>query len=396
MGQGKGKSTQTGLDRILTEGPSTLRGARVGLLGNPTTVDSSFQHAVDVLPKAGVELVALFGPEHGIRGDVQYMDPVGFETDPQSGLPVYSLYGADEASLAPTEESLDGLDAFVFDIQDVGARYYTYVWSMVLAARACKGWGVRFVVLDRPNPLGGLAVEGGAIEEGFRSFVGLRSVPNRHGMTAGEIATMAFAEEGLGELEVVKMNGWTRSMWFDETGAPWVQPSPNMPTLDTAIVYPGLCLLEGTNISEGRGTTKPFELVGAPFIDGYKLSSELNRMSLPGVRFRPTTFTPTFEKFAGKACYGVGIHVVDRNEFLPYATGVAVLKACRDGWPDKFSWRQDAYEFRDDVPAVDLLAGSAALRDGIDAGQSLDALCAHYAAAQEAFSSRRQDWLLYS
>jgi uncharacterized protein YbbC (DUF1343 family) len=267
---------------------------------------------------------------------------------------------------------------------------------MVLAMRACAGRDIRFVVLDRPNPLGGEIIEGAAIAEGYQSFVGLCSVSNRHGLTAGEIARLIHAREGLDvELEVVEMQGWKRSMFYDDTGLPWVMPSPNMPTLDTAIVYPGLCLLEGTEISEGRGTTRPFELLGAPYVDGHRLAATLEEAQLPGARFRPMAFLPTWEKHHGRRCGGVQIHVIDRAEFQPYLTGVAILWAIKHLYPDHYAWREHAYEFVDDIPAIDLLAGSSSLREGIDAGSALEDLAADWRGGQAAFGEERAASLLY-
>jgi uncharacterized protein YbbC (DUF1343 family) len=264
--------------------------------------------------------------------------------------------------------------------------------------RACARAGVEVIVLDRPNPLGGADVEGGAIAPGYLSFVGRASVPNRHGLTAGEIAGMCNEDLGC-PLTVVPMTGWRRDQDFDATGLPWVQPSPNMPTLDTAYVYPGMCLVEGTELSEGRGTTRPFELVGAPFVsyaDARALAEALTREDLPGVRFRPVVFTPTFQKYAGRRCGGVQLHVVSRRSFRPYVTGVAVLRAFRQMWPDAFRWRTRAYEFVDEKPAIDLLAGGPAVREGIDAGLGLDALAAAWRPAEDDFRARRGRWLLYS
>ncbi|HKE13691.1 MAG TPA: DUF1343 domain-containing protein [Kofleriaceae bacterium] len=387
---------RTGLERLLDgEGPR-LAGRRLGLIANPTTVDPDLVHAVDRLVGAGLGLVALYGPEHGLRGDAQYMEAVGEARDRRTGLPVYSLYGHTEASLSPAPETLAGLDTLLFDIQDVGSRYYTYAATMVLAMRACARAGVEVVVLDRPNPIGGELVEGGAVETGFGSFVGLLSVPNRHGLTVGELARMVREQERLDlELTVVPMDGWRRDMRYADTGLPWVLPSPNMPTEDTALVYPGMCLLEGSEISEGRGTTRPFELAGAPFVDAYALADELAAAELPGARFRPLAFTPTFEKHVGKPCGGVQIHVTDRRAFRPYLTGVAFLRAVRTRWPAEFAWRSRAYEFVDQVPAIDLLCGSAAVREGIDAGASLADLAATWADAERDFRQSRGAWLLY-
>ena len=389
---------RTGLERVLDgEGPR-LAGRKLGLIANPTSVDPELRHSIDRLLGAGLDLVKLFGPEHGLRGDVQYMVAVGDDSrDRRTGLPVYSLYGSTEASLSPTAEMLSGLDTVLFDIQDVGTRYYTYAATMVLAMRACARAGIEVVVLDRPNPLGGELVEGGAIEPGFTSFVGLLSMPNRHGLTVGELARMAREVERLDvPLTVVPMDGWRRDMSYADTHLPWVLPSPNMPSEETALVYPGMCLLEGTEVSEGRGTTRPFEIAGAPYVDSYALADALDQANLPGARFRPLVFTPTFEKHAGRACGGVQIHVTDRRAFRPYLTGVAFLHAVRALWPSEFAWRAHAYEFVDSVPAIDLLAGSAALREGIDRGDALADLADTWAAAERDFRQRRAPWLLYA
>ena len=386
----------TGLERLLDGDDPDLRGKKLGLIANPTSVDRNLRHSIDRLRAVGLDLVALFGPEHGLRGDAQYMAPIdGVARDRRSGLPVYSLYGASEDSLAPRPEQLHGLDAVLFDIQDVGSRYYTYVWTLVLAMRACARAGVEMVVLDRPNPIGGELVEGGAISPGFNSFVGLLSLPNRHGLTAGEIAKMALVRERMDlPLTVVEMHGWRRSMRYADTELPWVLPSPNMPSEETALVYPGMCLLEGSELSEGRGTTRPFEIAGAPFVDGYALAEAM--ADLPGLRLRPLTFTPTFEKHAGVACGGVQLHVTDRAAFRPYLTGVAFLRAVHSLWPDDFAWRTRAYEFVDRIPAIDLLCGSPEVREGIDRGDSLSDLAATWAAAENAFRAARVQWLLYA
>jgi uncharacterized protein YbbC (DUF1343 family) len=390
-------TVRTGLERLLAGEVRSLRGKRVGLLANPTSVDVRLRHAADLLAGSrDVELAILFGPEHGLRGDAQDMIAVGSDTDARTGVPVRSLYGSTEASLAPAAGDLRGLDAVLFDIQDVGARYYTYVWTLVYMMRACAAAGVRVVVLDRPNPIGGVAVEGGAVRPPFRSFVGLCSVPNRHGLTAGEIARFALAEERIDvDLEVVELVGWRRDMEYADTGLPWVLPSPNMPTYDTALVYPGMCLVEGTELSEGRGTTRPFEIVGAPFVDGYALAGALADERLPGVVFRPLVFTPTFQKHGRTPCGGVQLHVTDRRAFLPYLTGVALLRAARQLWPREFAWRTRAYEFVDQHPAIDLLTGGDEVRAGIDGGASLAELAATWRDAEAAFRAARAAWMLY-
>jgi uncharacterized protein YbbC (DUF1343 family) len=388
---------QTGLARLATEGFSPLAGKRLGLLVNATSVDAELRHAIELLTaRSDWQVTALFGPEHGVRGDAQDMVGVDAATDSAAGLPVHSLYGHTEDSLSPSPAMLEGIDVMVYDVQDVGSRYYTFVWTMVLAMRACAKAGKAFVVLDRPNPITGHHVEGSAITPGFESFVGLVSCPNRHGMTAGEIARWRHAVEKLDlELHVITMRGWERDMWFEHTGLPWVLPSPNMPTVDTALVYPGMCLVEGTELSEARGTTRPFELSGAPYLDPYKLAVTLSAMGLPGCRFRPVTYTPTFHKHAFSPNGGVQIHVTNPETFRPYRTGVAFLKACHDQDPAQFQWRVKAYEFVDKIPAIDLLAGTDQLRKGIEAGASLDELAQRWPRDEGAFADERAEFLLY-
>ena len=390
-------TVRTGLARIIAEGSSLLAGRRLGLICNPTAVDPQLNHAIDLLRASKeFQLTTLFGPEHGVRGDAQDMISVDAAVDAHSGLPVHSLYGATAETLAPTPAMLADLDIVIYDVQDVGSRYYTFVWTMVLAMRACAKAGKLFVVLDRPNPIGGLHVEGATISDGFDSFVGLVPCPNRHGMTVGEIAAWRHGVEKLdSELLVITMRGWEREMRFDHTGLPWVMPSPNMPTTDTALVYPGMCLVEGTELSEARGTTRPFELSGAPWIDGDRLADSLSKMELPGAMFRPVVYTPMFHKFANQACGGVQIHVTNPETFRPYRTGVAMLKAWHDHAPDKFTWRAKAYEFVDTIPAIDLLAGNASLRTGIEQGASLDELCARWPRDEGAFLEERAAHLLY-
>jgi len=396
---------RTGLEVLLAEKLDLLRGRRVGVLCHPASVDRRLVHVVDALVAAGLDVRRLFGPEHGIRGEAQDMIGVDGERDPRTGLPVTSLYGDRLESLVPAAEALADIEVLVVDLQDVGARYYTFVWTMALCMEAAARAGVAVLVLDRPNPLGGVEIEGGEIEPGGESFVGLASVPVRHGLTIGEMARLVAAGLPWGsarfarpldcELDVVPMAGWRRSDHFDETGLPWVLPSPNMPTPDTALVYPGMCLIEGTNVSEGRGTTRPFEIVGAPFVDGYRLAERLTGDRLPGVRFRPLTFRPTFHKLAGQVCGGVQLHVVDRRAFRPYRTGVAVLRALFAEGAGAFAWRTEPYEFVSDRPAIDLLTGSAAVRAGVEAGRSLDELAATWREGEAAFAERRRQILLY-
>jgi len=390
-------TVQTGLARLASDGSPLLAGRRIGLLVNATAVDSQLRHAIDLLRSRGdLKITALFGPEHGVRGDAQDMISVDAARDARSDLPIHSLYGTTLESLTPTAAMLDAIDVMVYDVQDVGSRYYTFVWTMVLAMRACAAAGKGFCVLDRPNPIGGVHIEGGMIAPGFESFVGLVSCPNRHGMTAGEIARWRHTAEKLDlDLAVIGMRGWQRDTRFEHTGLPWVQPSPNMPTPDTALVYPGMCLIEGTELSEGRGTTRPFELAGAPYLDGHRLAADLTAEALPGVMFRPAVYTPMFQKHHGKPCGGVQLHVTNPETFRPYRTGVAFLKACYDQSPASFRWRDKAYEFVDAIPAIDLLAGSDALRVGIEAGASLDELAARWPRDEGDFAAERAEFLLY-
>jgi uncharacterized protein YbbC (DUF1343 family) len=307
-----------------------------------------------------------------------------------------SLYGKTFESLSPRPEHLAEIDVLVVDVQDVGARYYTYAATMALCMRAAGPAGVKVVVLDRPNPIGGETIEGGGLDPGLENFCGLFPVPQRHALTVGELARLyndAFAISC--ELEVVACEGWRREWHFDACGLPWVLPSPNMPTPDTALVYPGMCLLEGTNLSEGRGTTRPFELFGAPFVDGRALAEELSACELAGLLLRPCVIQPTFDKHAGQRCGAVQLHVVDRAAFESFRTGLAVLVAARRLWPDRFAWRTQPYEFRDDVPAIDLLTGRAAVREAIDRGEDLDTVAQIAASGRDAYEAGRTRALLY-
>lgn len=387
-------SVVTGLDAIVSSGSSAIAGKTIGLVANPTTVDQELRHGIDLLhARENVELVRLFGPEHGLRATAQDLIEVEDGVDPITSLPVTSLYGP---TRVPTEAMLEGLDAVVFDVQDVGSRYYTYVWTMAHAMEACARDDVELIVLDRPNPIGGVAVEGNLIEGSHLSFVGLYPVPNRHGMTAGELAGLVNTEFAIEcRLTVVPMEGWKRSQWFDETGLPWVLPSPNMPTIATAAVYPGACLFEGTNLSEGRGTTKPFELFGAPWLDAEELARELSSQELPGVRFRPVCFEPTFHKFADSMCGGVQQHVVDRETYEPVRTGYAMLIAARQQNPDEFAWRPPPYEYELERPAIDILAGNSVIRRQIEDGATADDIVATWQLDLSRFLAVRERYLLY-
>ncbi len=363
---------QVGLDIFEKNWPKKLKDSRVGLLAHPASINKKLEHAVDLFMKSKkIELKALFGPQHGIYGETQdnMVEWEGF-LDTRTGLPVFSLYGH---TRKPDPSMLKNIDILVIDIQDVGSRYYTFIWTMELCMQACLEMNKAIVILDRPNPLGGHIAEGPILDMTYASFVGLRPLPIRHGMTIGEIGTYLRNEfyPSL-DFHVIPIHGWRRKMWFDETGLPWVMPSPNMPTLDTATVYPGLCLLEGTNLSEGRGTTRPFEIFGAPFIEPERLVKGLKEFNLPGVIFRPMYFQPTFQKYAGKLCGGIQIHLINRERFKPFQTGVAILKIIRDLYPEHFEWKQPPYEYEIEKMPIDILAGTERLRQDIEKGENLE------------------------
>lgn len=362
---------QTGLDEIATGFSHGLEGRKIALLCNHTAVDQWGRHAAEILPDKvpGLEIVRLLGPEHGVWSTHQDMEPVdGGAVDPVFGIEVASLYGRDAGSLRPRPEALAGVDAIVYDVADIGSRYYTYASTLLYAMEAAQDAGIGVWVLDRPNPLGS-DVEGPILHPGFESFCGVQAgLPIRHGLTVGNLARWLHRERGLKtELHVVECDALAQPIW--------VPPSPNMPTIDTARVYPGMCLLEGTTISEGRGTTTPFLLFGAPGVDPLALKKELQHREIPGVEFIPRRFRPAFQKHAGDICGGLYIRLSDaRALFSSVALGVHVLDALKRTAPDQFAWREDAYEFVEDVPAIDLLWGSAALRETIDAGKSVEPL----------------------
>lgn len=389
----------TGLERLAELGSELLAGKRVGLLAHAASVTSDFRYAWDVLDSMpGVRLQALFSPEHGLMGTHQDQESVSGPGVPASfqGLPLYSLYGETAQSLRPRPEALADLDALIVDLQDVGSRYYTFIYTLSHCMEACRDRDVEVWVLDRPNPLGGRKVEGSPLLPGFESFVGRYALPVRHGLTIGECAVVFREVFGVRcRLRILPMRGWRRSMWFDQTGLPWIAPSPNMPTLDTATVYPGTCLVEGTNLSEGRGTTRPFELVGAPWIDPRALAAELRSRNLPGVFFRPVWFKPAFHKYAGRTCGGIQIHVLDRRTFLPFRTGVHLLEAVAGLWPESFRWRQEPYEFETVRPAIDLLAGGSWLREAIEGQRDLEACLSDGEARARKFQSKIKPLWLY-
>ncbi|MEQ1855199.1 MAG: DUF1343 domain-containing protein [Longimicrobiales bacterium] len=383
-----------GVERLLAGDAPHLRSVALGLIAHPASVTHDLTHSATALLRAGFDVRALFGPQHGARGEKQdNMVESAPYTDPVSGLPVHSLYGDVRK---PTPEMLRGLDAVLFDLQDVGVRVYTFVWTMALAMEACAAAGVRFVVLDRPNPIGGLLREGPVLRAGYESFVGLHPVPLRHGLTCGEMARWLNRERGIGcDLEVVACDGWRRNATWAETGLSWVMPSPNLPTTDSCAVYPGMVLFEGTNLSEGRGTTRPFELFGASYVDAYALERRLRGTLGPGVTVRPCHFEPTFQKHAGRMCGGGQIHVTDAASFRPVHTAVAILAAVRAIAPDDFAWRSPPYEYEAVKPPIDILWGSDELRLAIDRGASADEILSGDPAEAEAFTARVAPYLLY-
>jgi len=383
----------TGLIRLLAS--RDLDGHRVGLVCNPASVDADLNHAADLVFAArGITLGAIFGPQHGFRSDLQdNMIESGHAADARRLVPVFSLYSE---TREPTAEMLKGLDALVVDLQDIGARIYTFIYTMANCLRAAVRHGIPVIVCDRPNPIGGLAIEGPVLEPGFESFVGLFPIPMRHGMTIGELARLFNEQFGIGaSLSVVTMEGWSRTMYFDETGLPWVMPSPNMPTLDTAVVYPGAVLFEGTQLSEGRGTTRPFELLGAPWIDAERFAADMNTLGVPGARFRPVVFEPTFQKHARITCGGCQTHVVDRRRFLPVLTGVALLSRFYKADPARFAWRQPPYEYEHEKMPIDILAGHASLRQQIETGVDVFAIAESWTPGVATFARAREQYLLY-
>jgi uncharacterized protein YbbC (DUF1343 family) len=382
-----------GSESLLDSG--VLKRKRVGIVSNPASIDSGFRHVVDALASdPDICLTAIFGPQHGFRSDVQdNMIETGHARDTKRRVPVYSLYSE---TREPTAEMLKGVDVLVVDLQDVGSRIYTFIYTMANCLRAGRTHGVPVIVCDRPNPIGGMKVGGPMLVKGFESFVGQFPIPMRHGMTVGELARFFNEACGIGaDLTVVPMEHWERPMHHDETGLPWVMPSPNMPTLDTALVYPGTVLFEGTNVSEGRGTTRPFELIGAPWVDAEALAASLARHNLPGVHFRPAMFEPTFQKHARETCGGCQIHVLNRSEYLPVASAIAILIEIRVQSPSKFQWRQPPYEYEEVKLPFDILAGSSELRRQVEAGLPARTIFHSWQAGVDRFANDRAPFLLY-
>jgi uncharacterized protein YbbC (DUF1343 family) len=387
------RRVRSGLEELLDH-PGDLRGKRIGLVANSASVTANLVHAALALRDSrAFRLVALFGPEHGIRADAQDLVEVEDGRDALTGLPVHSLYGP---SRIPTPAMLEGVDALVFDLQDVGSRYYTFASTMLHVLEAGARDGKAVVVLDRPNPLGGVGLDGNVLDPEFRSFVGPHPLPVRHGLTMGELALLFQRERGLAvSLRVVPMKGWRREMEFEDTGLPWVPPSPNMPTVDTAFVYPGGCLLEGTNLSEGRGTTRPFELAGASWIDPWALARDLERERLPGVRFRPAYFTPTFQKHAGRLCGGVQVHVTDRRRFPAFLAYLLLIAHARRQDPVRFAWREPPYEYEHVKRPLDILCGTDRIRLALERSATPRRLVPSWRAELRRFRRRRAGVLLY-
>jgi uncharacterized protein YbbC (DUF1343 family) len=378
---------EAGVDVLLRDSRSILD-ASVGLITNQSAVTKDLTPTVEALHShRDIRLTALYSPEHGLYGDIQDAVPIEHHTDPETGLPVYSLYGE---TRRPMGEMLEGVDLLLFDLQDVGARFYTYASTLTYALEAAAEVAIPLILLDRPNPITGVHVEGKILEPGYESFIGLHRIPIRHGLTLGELALLA--NEAIGaELRIIPIEGWRRDMWFDETSLPWVPPSPNMPTMDTAIVYPGTCLFEGTNLSEGRGTTKPFELIGAPWINPHRWAGHLNSLGLPGVRFRPCHFKPTFSKHAGERCGGVQIHVLDRERFKPVETALHMLQSLMELWPEELRWLPSEGM----IPLIDLLYGGAELRMALERGLPVEEVVEGWGEDLDRYRERLDGILLY-
>ena len=384
-----------GIESLLDEQVALLKGSKVGLVCNQASVDHNYRHIADrCFAHPEWNLTALFGPQHGIRGDVQdNMIETEHAIDRVTGLPIHSLYSE---TREPTEAMLRNVDVIIFDMQDVGCRIYTFAYTMANCMRAAKQFGKRVIVCDRPNPITGVGVEGNVLEPEQASFVGQFPIPTRHGMTLGELGRMFNEHFKIAcELEVIPMKGWDREYWQDETDAPWVMPSPNIPTVDSATVFPGTVHFEGTQLSEGRGTTKPFELIGAPYVEPEAFANALNALNLPGVFFRSCVFRPTFQKHGGVSCGGVQVHVINRQEFQPVITGIAMVKLAFDMYPSEFRWKEPPYEYVFDRNPFDVIAGTTKLREAFERGDTLKSIEAGWQATLAEFREVRDQFLLY-
>jgi uncharacterized protein YbbC (DUF1343 family) len=389
------KPVKLGLEKALEESEKNFKDQRVGLICNQASVDHNFDHAADLFfENNNIDLTTLFGPQHGIRGDVQdNMIETSHTLDKKTGLPIYSLYSE---TREPTERMLEDLDTLVFDLQDVGCRVYTFIYTMANAMKACAKYGKRMVVCDRPNPINGIDIEGNFLENGYESFVGQYPIPMRHGLTVGELAQFFNKEFGIDcDLTIIAMDTWSREDFFDETDVPWAMPSPNMPTAETAVIFPATVYFEGTQISEGRGTTRPFEIIGAPFIDPDELAEALAGLRLPGVKFSATNFIPTFQKHANNSCGGVFIHVTDRATYQPVLTGIALVKTIYDLYKNDFKWKEPPYEYVYDRNPFDVISGTDKVRNFIEAGAELDSIKLYLEKDVESFREQREKYLLY-
>ncbi len=385
-----------GVEQLKALNPPWLQEARIGLLVNQASVDSASRHTKAIVAElAGGNLQALFAPQHGIKGQAQAnMVETEDEVDPVLKIPIYSLYSSQTRT--PTEEMLKKIDCLVIDLQDVGTRVYTFATTMGLCLEAAAQFNKKIIILDRPNPIGGEQVEGSLLKEELRSFVGYHPIPMRHGMTMGELARFFNAERQIGaDLEVIPMEGYRQGYFFSQTGLSWKPPSPNMPTFDTALVYPGQVLLEGTNLSEGRGTAKPFQIFGAPYIDALSLKSQLEKRELAGVQFREISFIPQFDKWEGAPCQGLQLHVTDPESYKPYYTTLAIIQEVMGAWPDQFSWLPPPYEYEFEKLPIDIITGDEEIRRGLEEGRDLDAMEASWQEELEGFLAQRRQYLLY-
>lgn len=388
--------TTFGIDRLIADPGKYLKGKRFALLVNQSSISSDGRYLFEALGAQGYKAEKIFAPEHGLFGTEQDQITVADEVDVFTGLKAVSLYGQTKEELKPRSEDLAGLDALVVDIQDIGCRYYTYAYTMAFCIEACAARGIEVIVCDRPNPLGGVVVEGNVVHPGFESFVGAYPLAVRHALTIGEVARFLNAtQKWQAKLTIVELQNWRREQLYPTTGGLWSQPSPNMPTFDTTVVYPGTCLFEATNVSEGRGTTRPFEIIGAPFVDPKEYAAALNAQKLPGVYFRPLYFKPTFHKFKDEACGGVFVHVTDVTVFESFYTGLAMVKTAHDLYPNEFDWRREPYEYVTDKLAIDILSGSAQFRLNVERDESLADYRNAYIGEARDFHKQAVDFFLY-
>ncbi len=382
---------KTGIDILERDGFNCFKNERVGLIVNPSSANSSLESTLSVFIKNKVKITALFGPEHGLRGEAQDQEEcIGF-MDEKCGAPIYSLYGR---HLSPHRGMLKNVTTLVFDIQCIGSRFYTFKWTLFLVLQRAAQFEKKIIILDRPNPINGIEIEGPMLEHDYESFVGLFPIPIRHAMTIGELALLFSEEFSIGvDPDIVKMEGWQRELWFDKTGLPWIAPSPNMPTIDTATVYPGMCLIEGTNISEGRGTTKPFEYFGAPWFDCELILEELRE--LPGCKLRQICFKPQWGKYEGKVCAGFQLHITDRDVYKPVKSAIEIIRAIYRTHPEDFAWRQPPYEFEEEKLPFDILVGNHVIREIIEKGSSTDTIEKACNKGIEEFTGTKRKYELY-